>query len=405
LVEVVSTLQTTSVRGSAQAPASGKVCVIDTVDGFASLRDAWDRLVSDGRESPIFLCHGWFDAAWRWHAKSASLHILAYFEGTELKAILPLVRQTWRIGTQRIRALEFLSVPDAQHCDVVVAHASRAVAARAFVEELAARHREWDVLRLGYLHDDSVASTELRSEFGGRGFRSAVCATNPNPFVCLDSTWSCYYDTRTRRLKKASNLAANRVERAGPVRIEWLSPGSGNAEDVDRVIKTIVGISARSWKAKTGNSLDQSGPQQLIRRLSAAAHERGWLSVWILYLRDLPVAMEYQLVAEGNVYALRSDFDARYQEISPGSHLNRVALEQLFGQGLKRYYMGPGANAYKYRWCDQAISMHKLEVFSHSIWGRLLASWETGVKPVAKRIRDRFSSGGTADREIKLSEW
>lgn len=401
-MEVASPPATSDSR-SARASANGSVCVIDTVDGFASLRDAWDRLLSDVRESPIFLCDDWFEAAWRWRTKAASLHILTYFEGTELKAVLPLVKQTWRIGTQRIRALEFLSVPDTQHCDVVVARASRAAAARAFAEELAARYREWDVLRLGYLHDDSVATTELRSEFDCRGFRSALSATNANPFVCLDTTWNLYYDTRSRRLKKASNLAANRIERAGPVRIEWLSPGSGDAGDVERVIETIVGISAHSWKAQTGNSLDQGGPQQFIRRLSIAAHARGWLSVWILYLRDLPVAMEYHLVAEGNVYALRSDFDARCQDISPGSHLNRIALERLFGRGLKRYYMGPGANAYKYRWCDQATSMHKVDVFSRSLWGQLLASWETGVKPVAKRIRDRFNSGSARDRGSELS--
>ena len=102
--------------------------------------------------------------------------------------------------------------------------------------------------------------------------------------------------------------------------------------------------------------------------------------------------MEYQLIGDGNVYALRSDFDANYDSLSPGSHLGRCMLETLFGQGLRHYLMGPGENQYKYRWADEADPVLAMTVYARSLRGRALAIWELALKPVARRVRDRFRS-------------
>ncbi len=145
--------------------------------------------------------------------------------------------------------------------------------------------------------------------------------------------------------------------------IDWLGPGDDGSERVESFLERSIGISAKSWKSRTGNSLDMPAPQAFIRRLSALASRRGWLSIWILSLNDRPVAMEYQLVADGNVYALRSDFDPEFDEISPGTYLNLVLVQQLFGRGLRRYYMGPGNNAYKCRWAAQAEPIEELNMY------------------------------------------
>ena len=180
---------------------------------------------------------------------------------------------------------------------------------------------------------------------------------------------------RSRRLKKAVNLAANRLAKAGRVEIHWLAPGTGDHAEVDRVLDDVIRISARSWKSRTGNSLDQAGPQAFIRNLSHGAQDQGWLSVWRLSLDGLPIAMEYQLIGGGIAYALRSDFDTDYEALSPGSHLSRCMLETLFSHGLHHYLMGPGDNAYKYRWADTTETVLAMTVYAPSLKGRALAAW------------------------------
>jgi CelD/BcsL family acetyltransferase involved in cellulose biosynthesis len=290
-----------------------------------------------------------------------------------------------------IRELTFLTVPDTQLCDVIVAQQDRADAAEAFARALIALQSDWDVMRLEHLNSDSFAGMDLRVALAEQGLRGQVVAAGENPYLFLDTTWDAYHQTRSRRFKKANNLVANRLQRMGAVTIDWLAPGTGNAADVARAIEVIRGVSARSWKVATGNSLDHPGPGAFIRRLSELAHRRGWLSVWTLSLDGVPIAMEYQLVANGCVFALRSDFDATIEEqASPGSYLSRQLTERLFGGGLRRYFMGPGKNPYKYRWSQAADPRFAMTVYGRTLRGRTLRAWEGSLKPAARALRDRI---------------
>lgn len=365
-----------------------EVRLVDEQRDFEALRPQWNALLQGCAHRSVFLTHEWFDAAWQWRRLKSELRILCAYRGDELAALLPLLLER---GDGPVRRLEFLTVPDTQFCDLIVRDEDRLAAVQAFADALRRRRGDWDVLRLRYLPERSVATGSFLEALRERGCVAAVTAAAANAFVALDSTWDHYYATRSRSLKKANNLAVNRLKKAGEIAVEWLAPGTGDAPAVERIVDTVTGISRRSWKTETGNSLDSAGPQAFIRRLSRTAHEKGWLSVWLLTLDGKPLAMEYQLVADGAAYALRSDFDAECErmQISPGSHLSRHLLEQLFGKGLKRYLMGPGNNAYKYRWTEQAAPTYELTAYADSLRGRSLAGWELKLKPALRRLRER----------------
>jgi CelD/BcsL family acetyltransferase involved in cellulose biosynthesis len=370
--------------------SSSAVRVVANAADFMALHAPWNAVAASNRNARVFLSHEWFDAAWQWRRQSARLYLLCLFDNQSLAAVLPLVLQETSRSGIRLRELSFLTVPDTQACDLIVAPANRATAARAFAHELERRQSEWDVVRLNYLAPDSVAAGPFRAALADAGFAAHVQGVAGNLFIALDSTWEAYYATRSRRLKKANNLAANRLGKAGDVRIDHLAPGTGDSVDLERFVDRSIDVSGRSWKTRTGNSLDNPAPQAFIRRLSHLAHERKWLSIWTLCVNDRPVAMEYQLAADGCVYALRSDFDAQFEEVSPGTYLNRYLLQRLFGAAINRYYMGPGDNAYKHRWTEQAEPVEELTVYGRSLSGRCLATWETTLKPAARRLRDRI---------------
>lgn len=376
------------VEAGDDAPSAMIVRAVTTTEAFAQLRTDWDALAQRADPRSVFLSHDWFDAAWQWRRLSSSLYILACWSDGELVGVLPLVRPHAPLRGGG-RALEFLAVPDTQVCDLIVLPARRLEAVAALVAELVRRQREWDVLRLHYLPPASVAATSMAAALTTHGVlcRSSEVATNLA--VALDSTWEAYYATRSRRLKKSVNLVANRLEKSGRVTITWREPQAVAAGDVDAIVAEITDVSARSWKTETGNSLDNPGPQAFIRRLSQHGAARGWLSVWSLRLDDRLLAMEYQVIADGNVYALRSDFDAACEQISPGSHLSRQLLENLFGRGLDRYFMGPGSNAYKLRWTEGGQPVHEMQAFGTSLTGRASAAWELAMKPMLRRARDR----------------
>jgi CelD/BcsL family acetyltransferase involved in cellulose biosynthesis len=360
--------------------------LITQFEELEALRPAWERLYRQCARRTVFLSHAWFDAAWQWCGMYQELYVLCCERQGDLVGVLPLARHSTARAVAPRQTLEFLAVPDTQRCDLLVADDDVALVAAAFAEELVRRQADWDVLRLRALGDRTLAATTLAEALRIRGLACEVQVATTNPWVALDTEWASYYATRSRRLKKAVNLAANRLARAGRLEVAWLGPDTAEAA-LAHALDAVIRISSKSWKTRTGNSLDNVGPQAFIRRLTQHAHRNGWLSIWMLTLDKEPVAMEYQLVADGEVYALRSDFDISREELSPGSHLSRCMLEGLFGHGFKRYYMGPGENAYKYRWAESLDPVYSMSVYGRSFRGRALAAWERRLRPALRRVR------------------
>jgi CelD/BcsL family acetyltransferase involved in cellulose biosynthesis len=298
----------------------------------------------------------------------------------------------------RVRTLSFICIPDTQFCDLLSPADWRDTVARAVAQALHEVASEWDVLDLSYLSDAFPNWRALHSQLLSAGLLTALAPAGRNLRIALDQPWSAYYANRSRSLKKKNNLAANRLERSGRVQLQWLR----NAEVTAAVLDEVIAVSARSWKGSTGLSLDKSGPNAFVRRLSELAAAQGWLSVWILRINGTPIAAEYQLIGNGAVHALRSDFDESHAAASPGSFLNWKLLEQLFAAGQGQYFMGPGENAYKLQWSSDGPPMFQLQAFSPNLRGRALGQWDMSIKPALRALRERLRhrfGGGTAHAE------
>ena len=357
---------------------------------FAALKIPWNTLANQSAVASVFLTHEWFSAAWAWRRLDSSLEVLLLSRSGTPTAILPLIRTRAKKG--RARYLELLTVPDTQSCDMIVSSSTAHELGAALATALAGR-KDWDVLKLGYLTPAGEVAQQLVPALSRLGCHVSTEDGGRNLFVPLNDRWEVYYSSRSRRLKKANNLASNRLHNAGAVRIDHLEPRSTSVEELNHALDAIIGISRCSWKKTTGNSLDQPGPQAFIRTLSAAARENGWLSMWLARVDGKPVAMEYQLIDRGNVHALRADFDASCTHLSPGAFLFRQIMEQLFGNGLRRYYMGPGENAYKQHWADEGEPLLRIFVYNRTCRGQITWLGNAIAKPLMRAIRDRLFAG------------
>lgn len=384
-------------KGSGVEVAGSHALHVSTVTSaadFVALEERWNALASRSVPSSVFHRHEWYNAAWAWRQLNSTLTVLvAECDGT-LVGILPLIRSEQ--GRDRVRRLELLTVPDTQSTDLIVSPDDGERVAATFAAELE-RRRDWDVLRLDYLDPRGAACRFLLPALANAGLRVADSHRGGNPCIALEGAWSDYYNARSRSLKKSVNLASNRLRKAGAIRIEWITSGQVEQARFEQALDAAIEISGRSWKRETGNALDQPGPRAFIKALSQAAFRRGWASIWLLFIDERPLAMEYQLIHDGDVHALRADFDADCTDISPGAHLARHLLERLFGRGWHRYYLGPGDNPYKRRWTLEEAPLKRAIAYNRTWRGR--ATWlrEERVKPALRAVRDRFRRGSASD--------
>lgn len=377
------------------------VARIDAEAPFLALAEEWRELAASAYAPTLFLSHQWFDAAWQWAKHDSELWLIAVRQNGALVGLCPLLRRHTQYRGLTMRKLEFLTVPDTQLCDVIVAPALAEPVSQAIACFLAEQKHEWDMIELRLLPDNSIAARHFAPALKQAGIRTLLETLGENPWIDLSQGWETFYASRSRSLKKKNNLIANRLRKAGQIEIDWVRPQRGSATDYAAALQTVIDISAKSWKQDTGNSLDQPGPNAFIQRLSQRAAEQGWLSIWLLRLDDKPLAMEYQLADEKHVYALRADFDSACpQELSPGSYLNMHLLERHFQSGQTQYCMGPGDNPYKYRWADRAHALHRLAGYSPTLKGRLLALLELDIKPTLQRwLKPRKDQQPSASKE------
>jgi CelD/BcsL family acetyltransferase involved in cellulose biosynthesis len=355
---------------------------------FLTLREPWNRLVPAARGRDLFLRHEWFDAAWQWRKNErCTLRIALVSRGAQLIGICPLVLQATQHGGLPARRLEFLSVPDTQFCDLVCDRAEAAAVGAAMLSALRDRAREWDVLDLRYLTEDAAAAVLAQHGAGRAGVECERTPWDVNSYIDLTESWEAFYGRRSRSLKKANNLAANRLRKAGNLELQWMRGECARPERSDSLLEELVAVSAKSWKVGTGLTLDNPRPSAFIRHLTRHAMEQGWLSMWCLRLDGKAAAMEYQLISSGEVFALRADFDQTLEAISPGSYLSVQLLQQLFASGLRRYWLGPGPNPYKARWTEQSETLYRVSAFSRTARGRLYRLNEQIVRPAARKVR------------------
>ena len=352
---------------------------------FQALRESWNSLARASGLCTVFARHEWFDASWRWCGLNGTPLIICVHRDESLIGVLPLLQSTEKQFGMALQKLEYLSVPDCQASDLICAKTDEQEVSGAIASQLASSDVPWDVMEIDKLSDDSVVARSLRQRLAEHGLRSDWREESGNPGISLQCTWDEFYSRRSRRLKKGNNNIANRLRRdGGECSIERFS---GDTADFNSAMRSVIELSAKSWKRDTGLTFDNPGPRAFIERLTEHAKDLGWLSIWQLEIEGKPVATEYQIVYEGRIHALRSDYDPEYESLSPGTYLNWKMLERLFSEDEKFYSMGPGDNPYKLRWAEEIEPQSRLVVRNATMKGGYLTFLNDYVRPVARRLR------------------
>jgi CelD/BcsL family acetyltransferase involved in cellulose biosynthesis len=356
---------------------------ISDIATFDALADDWHACASADPRGGFFSSHAWFSCCIHSFGAAKQLKVLVLRDGSRVIAIAPLWRQSHVTRGVQVRKLSFIDVPDTHRTDFIVAIDDRDRVMSGFVEFLlTAEGRDWDLLELARWPETSPNLQPLRRALLGRNLLQLEATSALLPFVRTNGSWDAFLQSKSPKFRKTHRNIINRVERLAGVKLHCLKEPS----DVP-LFDALIDVSSRSWKHQEGISLSASDEtRRFFERLTdAAAKDHAWLG-WVLEAEGRPIAMEYDLVSDGTVYALRSDFDEGYKDCSPGAYLEHQILKFVFDMGFREYNAGPGLNPYKLRWAEDAHRNIALTVYNRNLKARALGGLETMIVPAARKV-------------------
>ncbi|MBS0394295.1 MAG: hypothetical protein JSR54_06675, partial [Proteobacteria bacterium] len=218
---------------------------LTTRSAFDALRMAWDDLLQRADHSSPFLTPGW-QAAWLdSYGAGRSLWVLAAYRQATLVGLWPLCLR--RQGPFRV--LEPIGAGRSDWLEALIASGERDAVLDAFLAELAAARRQWDLLELRDVLDGSPLPDELTRRASGQALTVHSSERTAAPYLTLSADWEGFLSSK--RPKFRSNLKYYRrlPERDGKtLRLARAERGAAVG-----AVDELASIELRSWKAKSGN--------------------------------------------------------------------------------------------------------------------------------------------------------
>jgi hypothetical protein len=324
----------------------------------------WSALVRASGANPS-LDPRWMDAVLRSHARTREAFVAAAHEGDALVGVLPFIETSVRLRGLPLKAVDFASNLVSYHPEIVGAPAEQLLEAT-----LAHAHDgRWDLLRIDNAPDDSPTVQAVRSVAARLRARTLTRPGETSPYIAIESGWDEFLATRSKKFRANVTRAVRRMKEQGETAMQWFGPG----DDVEALLRFMLDIEERSWKADAGSAItDRRIEIEYYRCVLPVLREMGALFANVLFIKDVPAAYVLCCNYNGWVGQLKTSFDKSIQDA--GARVIDESVKQAFASGARTYDFLGEASAHKLKWTDRVRTHRGYWLLSRRPLARL-AGW------------------------------
>jgi CelD/BcsL family acetyltransferase involved in cellulose biosynthesis len=353
---------------------------------FLPLEEEWNALLTKSSFDILFLRHEWFRIWWEAYGTGAQLRILIIRENGETIGIAPLMLERERLRHVPVRVLKFMSNAVTPRSFFIL-HKDYPKALEAIMEGIYERSREWDILMLTDVPTDIGDYDKLLRILPRTYIRYYINQSRLSPYLKMSCDFDKYFAGLSANARSHARKVWKRANSKGKVVIKKMTKHSEIINSLD----TAFDISSRSWKGDIGTDMGNTEEsRRFYKQLSDVGSKKGWIILWILYLDDAPVAMQFHVIYGGYAFLFRSDFDEKFRDLSPGTVLDFEVLKDYFNSDLVEYDLCGTNYPYKMR-LTNLIRPHKyVYIFNDRTYSRLLFFVKGNFLPRVKALRSKI---------------
>lgn len=329
--------------------------VIRNLQDFGGLAEEWNRFPG-ARQSPL-LRHEWFLSCAEAFHDERKLCVITIRENGRLRAAAPLVLVKHH-GINRLELLgsSYLHEPcgllhDSQESLIELCRAISQLPHSTILQRLA---------------EFSTYTDEITKQFDERGKLLKLSVT-PAPYIELNSTWEHYIDTLSSRRRYDLRRARTKLEHAGKVSAEFISPSGAELESY---MHDAIRIESSGWKGRAGSALMFNAPLlRFMRAYTQRAAQNGILHLCYLKCDNEAIAMQIGIEYAGRYWVLKIGYEERWAHCSPGMQLTMEAVKYAFSKGLKTYEFLGADEAWVRIWTQLSHPCSSLLYYPYSVRG------------------------------------
>lgn len=343
------------------------------------IRSQWNDLAASGN-SP-FLTYEWMSSWWSAFGDGEPLCAFVHGPDSSLRAA------AWcRLsGSGHLKAP---TDPDYSELWDVVAVDDRA------------RRDVWDAiarfgarsLELSPLPGHPAASRTAREALQAHGYRILQREVELNTYRSLPASWDELLGSVSRNLRSQWRRSRRDLEQRGELAFRTATTEAELARDFELFLK----LEASGWKGREGTAIVCRPQAELLYRgFATGAARQGWLRLSILKSGGTPVAASLGCAFAGTRYRIKSGFDERYADCSPGMVLLAAELEESIDDGLSEYDFLGAPTPHKLRWGADTRPRIRLRAYRGTAMLPAYA-YRAKLRPALGRLRRR--ARGALDR-------
>jgi hypothetical protein len=340
-----------------------------TLDEFLGSRDAWDELALSMKYPTIFCSWEWIYTWWEHFGAGYNPVIVLVHDGAVLKGILPLFGRTtlleggWLSGRVLFYGGSTEVYPD--HLDVICAAADAQACMTAISGFLSTSYRDWDVIRLSLIAEDSTLAGWMRDgKFPFRTFGQQVTVA---PYIPLTESFERYIGQLDKKTRY--NIRSRRKKLFEQHGVRYVVCGPGEEKQGLSALFELHELRAR--KKGITSTFEGGKIMAFHEGLIERVRDKGWVSLSLLKNATDTIAASYNFMFGNRAFSYQKGNHPAWGQYGPGSVILHECINDAFSRGFEEYNLLQGNEAYKQDWTSRARTLLTGHIFNSTAAGRL----------------------------------
>jgi len=324
---------------------------VDTLQEFKELKDSWDNLLEETSSPNIFLTWEWLYTWWELYSTGYQLFILlALDRDGNLLGIAPLCLS--RFGPLRLKILRFLGTEEvcSDHLDFILKKDKEEESLSLFFKYLEDNPREWDLLDLTDLQEDSFSLPLIQTLAEKNRFSFSSDPWTVCPYALLPETWEDFLSGLSANARKDIRRQLRLLEESGKVRYSSVK----DRDEVLPMMDNLFRLHSKRWSALGEKGVFQRERfNRFHKKIAELFFDKGWLYIPYLMNGENIFAIYYNFQYLNKIFAYQSGLDPAWENFSPGTTALALTIQAATSQGFKEFDFLRGEAQYKYKWTEK----------------------------------------------------